>query len=132
MRTDSTTLSADALSAARTLIGERFGQDSCPQMLGCITKRSKTPKRPTKLSALQETLERPIRPWLKGDNADSDPARLYQWSERTIASQMTDAEGQTVTIRLAASPFGPETYEFGTSGTGSLRLVYGRVRATVR
>ena len=30
---------------------------------------------------------------------------------------MNDAEGQTVTIRLAASPFGSETYEFGTSGT---------------
>ena len=43
---------------------------------------------------------------------------------------MNDAEGQTVTIRLAASPSGSETYEFGTSGTvitsPGFRAVYGQ------
>ena len=43
---------------------------------------------------------------------------------------MNDAEGQTVTIRLAASPSGSETYEFGTSGTvitsPGFLAVYGR------
>ena len=119
MRTDSTTLSADALSAARTLIRERFGHDHLPADARVYNKKVKNAQEAHEaIRPAGDAWRDPSDLGFKGDNADSDPARLYQliWS-RTIASQMNDAEGQTVTIRLAASPFGSETYEFGTSGT---------------
>ena len=119
MRTDSTTLSADALSAARTLIRERFGHDHLPADARVYNKKVKNAQEAHEaIRPAGDAWRDPSDLGFKGDTTDSDQARLYQliWS-RTIASQMNDAEGQTVTIRLAASPFGSETYEFGTSGT---------------
>ena len=132
MRTDSTTLSADALSAARTLIRDRFGQDHLPADARVYTKKVKNAQEAHEaIRPAGDAWRNPADLGFKGDKADSDQARLYQliWS-RTIASQMNDAEGQTVTIRLAASPSGSETYEFGTSGTvitsPGFLAVYGR------
>jgi len=132
MRTDSTTLSADALSAARTLIRERFGQDQLPADARSYKKKVKNAQEAHEaIRPAGDAWRDPVDLGFKGDKADSDQARLYQliWS-RTIASQMNDAEGQTVSVRVAASPLGSETYEFGTSGTvitsPGFLAVYGR------
>ena len=132
MRTDSTTLSADALSAARTLIRERFGQDQLPADARSYKKKVKNAQEAHEaIRPAGDAWRDPVDLGFKGDKAGSDQARLYQliWS-RTIASQMNDAEGQTVSVRVAASPLGSETYEFGTSGTvitsPGFLAVYGR------
>ena len=132
MRTDSTTLSADALSAARTLIRDHYGNEHLPADARVYNKKVKNAQEAHEaIRPAGDAWRNPADLGFKGDKADSDQARLYQliWS-RTIASQMNDAEGQTVTIRLAASPSGSETYEFGTSGTvitsPGFRAVYGQ------
>ena len=49
---------------------------------------------------------------------DRDEQALYElvWM-RTVASQMADARGQTVSLRLGATAAGGENAEFGVSGT---------------
>jgi len=129
MRTDSTTLSAAALSAARDLVRERFGNENLPIEVRLYKNKVKN---------AQEAHEA-IRPagdtWRAstdiGFGASTDEARLYElvWN-RTIASQMHDAEGQTVTIRLEGSGSGDDTVAFSTSGTvitsPGFRLIYGQ------
>ena len=129
MRTDSTTLSAAALSAARDLVKERFGNESLPVDPRLYKKKVKN---------AQEAHEA-IRPagdtWRSptdiGFGGSTDEARLYElvWN-RTIASQMNDAEGQTVTIRMEGSGSGADAAAFSTSGTvitsPGFRLIYGQ------
>ena len=116
MRTDSTTLSADALSTARDLIRSKYGPDNVPDEARIYTKKVKN---------AQEAHEA-IRPageqWRAPDDlageVSADAARVYDliW-RRTVASQMIDATGQTVTIRLAGSTSDARSVEFSTSGT---------------
>ncbi|MEZ5321452.1 MAG: type I DNA topoisomerase [Microthrixaceae bacterium] len=99
MRTDSTTLSETALGAARSVILDRFGPDYLPDAPRLYTKKVKN---------AQEAHEA-IRP--AGDvfrnpeevrsELGSQEHRLYEliW-QRTIASQMTDARGESVQVRL--------------------------------
>ena len=116
MRTDSTNLSESALTAARTQARELFGHDYVPE----------APRRyERKVKNAQEAHEA-IRP--AGDTFRTpqqvarelgrDELALYEliWI-RTIASQMADARGQTVSLRLAATAAGGEDVEFGASGT---------------
>jgi DNA topoisomerase-1 len=116
MRTDSTTLSEAALEAARSQARRLYGDDSVPE----------TPRRyERKVKNAQEAHEA-IRP--AGDSfrlpADvkselsRDEHALYEliW-KRTIASQMADAVGRTVTLRLGAVSSAGEDAEFSTSGT---------------
>jgi DNA topoisomerase-1 len=116
MRTDSTTLSETALSAARAEIRRRYGDQYLPDAPRTYTKKVKN---------AQEAHEA-IRP--AGDTFRSPEdvarevnpteARVYEliW-KRTIASQMTDASGETVSVRLGAvTPDGRDA-EFATSGT---------------
>jgi DNA topoisomerase-1 len=101
MRTDSVTLSEEALAAARTqvreLYGDRFVPDAPRQYRG-------------KVKNAQEAHEA-VRPagdrWrtpdqLTGELRGAD-LRLYDliW-KRTLASQMADAIGKTVSVRIAA------------------------------
>ena len=116
MRTDSTTLSESALTAARAQATTLFGADYVPP----------EPRRyERKVKNAQEAHEA-IRP--SGDHfrtpqdvrseVSKDEHALYEliWM-RTIASQMKDAQGQTVSLRIAASSSANETVEFGASGT---------------
>ena len=116
MRTDSTTLSADALSTARALIKERYGPQTLPGDARTYSKKVKN---------AQEAHEA-IRPagqvWKSpeqlAEEVTGDATRLYEliW-RRTIASQMIDATGQTVTIRLEGSTTDERDVEFTSSGT---------------
>ncbi|HEX7627100.1 MAG TPA: type I DNA topoisomerase, partial [Gaiellaceae bacterium] len=102
MRTDSTTLSESALAAARDQARELYGADSVPA----------EPRRyERKVKNAQEAHEA-IRP--AGDRfrtpddvkreLSGDEFKLYDliW-KRTVASQMADARGQTVSVRIAAT-----------------------------
>ena len=116
MRTDSTTLSETALAAARSQARERYGNEYVPE----------APRRyDRKVKNAQEAHEA-IRPAgdrfrlpseVKGE-LDRDELALYElvWM-RTVASQMADARGQTVSLRLAAVTSADEDCEFGASGT---------------
>jgi DNA topoisomerase I len=116
MRTDSTTLSETALTAARTQARELYGAEYVPD----------TPRRyDRKVKNAQEAHEA-IRPAgerfrlpeeVKGE-LDRDEQGLYElvWM-RTVASQMADARGQTVSLRLGATSSAGEDAEFGVSGT---------------
>jgi DNA topoisomerase I len=116
MRTDSTTLSESALTAAREQATSLFGADYVPPQ----------PRRyERKVKNAQEAHEA-IRP--SGDSfrtpqdvrseLSPDEHALYEliWM-RTIASQMKDAQGQTVSLRIAAESSAGEAVEFGASGT---------------
>jgi DNA topoisomerase I len=125
MRTDSTTLSESALKAARAQAAELFGAEFVP---------AKPRQYERKVKNAQEAHEA-IRP--SGDSfrtpqqvqkeLSRDEHALYEliWI-RTLASQMEDAKGQTVSLRIAgtsspAANAGPsdtgEKVEFGASGT---------------
>ena len=116
MRTDSTTLSETALTAARTQARELYGDDHVPD----------APRRyDRKVKNAQEAHEA-IRPAgdrfrlpeeVKGE-LDRDEQSLYElvWM-RTVASQMADARGQTVSVRVGAKSTTDEDAEFGVSGT---------------
>ncbi|MGZ4589384.1 MAG: type I DNA topoisomerase [Actinomycetes bacterium] len=116
MRTDSTTLSESALNAARTQARQIYGAEYVPDV----------PRRyERKVKNAQEAHEA-IRP--SGDafrtpgevarELSRDELALYDliW-KRTVASQMADARGQTVTVRIGATASDGRDAEFSTSGT---------------
>jgi DNA topoisomerase-1 len=99
MRTDSTTLSAQAIGAARSLIAREFG----PQYLPDAPRQYQT-----KVKNAQEAHEaiRPagsefVPPARLGGDMGEDERRVYEliW-RRTVASQMKDAKGQRTTLTL--------------------------------
>jgi DNA topoisomerase I len=116
MRTDSTTLSESALKAARDQARSLFGPDSVPADARRYDRKVKN---------AQEAHEA-IRP--AGDSfrtpeqvereLDRDGLALYElvW-RRTVASQMADATGETVSVRLGAAASDGADAEFATSGT---------------
>ncbi|HUJ91705.1 MAG TPA: type I DNA topoisomerase [Gaiellaceae bacterium] len=116
MRTDSTTLSESALTAARAQAATLFGPEYVPAQPRRYERRVKN---------AQEAHEA-IRP--SGDvfrtpqeverELTRDEHRLYEliWI-RTVASQMADAKGQTVSLRIAGTSSAGEEAEFGASGT---------------
>jgi DNA topoisomerase-1 len=115
MRTDSTNLSNEAINAARTQARELYGDAYVPAEARRYSKKAK---------GAQEAHEA-IRP--AGDSFRTpgqlagqlarDEFRLYEliW-QRTVASQMADAVGQTVSIRLAGRSTTDERVEFTASG----------------
>jgi DNA topoisomerase I len=115
MRTDSVNLSETAISAARRQIAELYGPNNVPPQ----------PRRYTgKVKNAQEAHEA-IRP--AGDNfrtpgevakeLSSDEFKLYEliW-RRTVASQMTDAVGNSISVRIRAISTAGEEVDFGASG----------------
>ncbi|WFE50647.1 type I DNA topoisomerase [Micromonospora sp. WMMD1155] len=115
MRTDSVNLSETAIAAARRQIVELYGERSVPP----------EPRRYTgKVKNAQEAHEA-IRP--AGDNfrtpgevakeLSAEEFKLYEliW-RRTIASQMTDAVGSSVSVRIRAVSTSQEEADFGATG----------------
>jgi DNA topoisomerase-1 len=116
MRTDSTTLAESALAAARAQARALFGDEYVPEK----------PRRYGRAVANAQEAHEAIRP--AGDTfrapdevrgeLSRDEHALYElvW-KRTIASQMEDARGQTVSLRIAATSAQGTDVEFGASGT---------------
>ncbi len=115
MRTDSTSLSETSVATARSQISEMYGPEYLP---------SKPRVYASKVKNAQEAHEA-IRP--AGDSfrtpdavareVESDEARLYDliW-KRTVASQMKDAQGESVQVRLGGVSTSGKDAEFATSG----------------
>ena len=116
MRTDSTTLSETALAAARTEIVERFGSEFLPDAPRLYTKKVKNAQEAHE--AIRPAGDRFRPPAEVAREVGSMEARVYEmiWN-RTIASQMTDAVGETVVVRLGAVSADGRDAEFSTTGT---------------
>ncbi|MDN5771340.1 MAG: type I DNA topoisomerase, partial [Microlunatus sp.] len=101
MRTDSVQLSNTALAAARTQVRQLFGQQYLPSSPRVYTSKVKNAQEAHEaIRPAGETFRTPAQTGLRGDEF-----RLYEliWM-RTIASQMADAKGEQVTIKINARP----------------------------
>nr|WP_271212806.1 type I DNA topoisomerase [Rhodococcus wratislaviensis]GLK39522.1 DNA topoisomerase 1 [Rhodococcus wratislaviensis] len=115
MRTDSTTLSSSAIAAARAQATELYGAEYVHD----------TPRQYTRKVKNAQEAHEAIRP--AGDvfqtpgqlhsRLDTDEFRLYEliW-QRTVASQMADARGTTLTLRITGTAGTGEECTFSASG----------------
>ena len=113
MRTDSTTLSDEALNAARSTARALYGAPYVPDRPRRYDKKVKNAQEAHEaIRPAGDTFRTPEETGLHGDQR-----RLYElvWM-RTVASQMADAVGQSVTVRLGGISSAGEDAEFGTSG----------------
>lgn len=116
MRTDSVTLSGEAIAAARSQVKERFGAEYL----------SKSPRQFTTTTAGAQEAHEAIRPagsYFKtpeelASRVPPDQLKLYTliW-RRTLATQMADAQGSTATVRLSAPTGEQGNALFQASGT---------------
>ena len=101
MRTDSVTLSDTAITAARNQVRQLFGPDYLPDKPRIYTSKVKNAQEAHEaIRPAGEVFQTPAQTRLTGDQF-----RLYEliWM-RTIASQMKDAEGQTISVKIIAQP----------------------------
>lgn len=115
MRTDSTYLAESALVTARAEIQKLYGAEYVPNRPRTYSSKSKT---------AQEAHEA-IRPAGDGwrtpaeveQEVGKDEGRLYDliW-KRTVASQMPDARGETMSVRFGAKTGDSRDVEFSASG----------------
>jgi len=112
MRTDSTTLSQSAVSAARKQARELYGAEYLPDVPRTYANKVKNAQEAHEaIRPSGDEFRLPARTGLTGDEF-----RLYEliWM-RTVASQMRDAVGETVNVRIQA-PAGDRLAEFAASG----------------
>jgi len=116
MRTDSTTLSESALTAAREQAASLFGADHVPPEPRRYERKVKNAQEAHE--AIRPSGDQFRTPQQVRSELSPDEHALYEliWM-RTIASQMKDAQGQTVSLRIAGVSSADETAEFGASGT---------------
>jgi DNA topoisomerase-1 len=115
MRTDSTNLSATAIDAARNQARQLYGEEYVHP----------TPRQYTRKVKNAQEAHEAIRP--AGDvfqtpgqlhsQLDTDEFRLYEliW-QRTVASQMADARGTTLSLRISGEARGGQQVVFSASG----------------
>ncbi len=113
MRTDSITLSESAVNAARDQVRDLYGAEYLPDKPR--TYQSKVKNAQEAHEAIRPAGESFRTPAQTGLTADE--FRLYEliWM-RTVASQMKDAEGQSVSIRLGGPAATGEDVVFAASG----------------
>ncbi len=115
MRTDSTTLSETALAAARSLVRDRYGAEYLPDRPR--TYASKVRNAQEAHEAIRPAGDTFRTPEHVAREVEPDEARLYDliW-KRTVASQMKDAKGERVQVRLGAETAAGRDAEFAASG----------------
>ncbi|MGZ4441124.1 MAG: type I DNA topoisomerase [Gaiellaceae bacterium] len=116
MRTDSTTLSDSALAAARSQAAELYGADAIPAEPRRYERRVKNAQEAHEaIRPAGDRFQTPdeVRRQLSGEELN-----LYEliW-KRTVASQMADARGQTVSVRIGSTASDGRAVEFATAGT---------------
>ncbi len=101
MRTDSTSLSADAITQIRETIGSIYGADSVPKEPRSYANKQKNAQEAHE--AIRPTSATNTPDKIRG-HVDEDMWRLYDliW-KRTVASQMTNALFEQVTVTLNPS-----------------------------
>jgi DNA topoisomerase I len=115
MRTDSTTLSATALTAARKQAASLYGSDYVPDQPRRYEKKVKNAQEAHE--AIRPAGDEFRLPEAVAREVGPDEARLYDliW-KRTVASQMVDARGQSVAVRLGAKSKAGRDAEFASNG----------------
>ena len=115
MRTDSTTLSETALTAARDQARQLYGSDYVPEKPRHYDKKVKNAQEAHE--AIRPAGDRFRTPDQVASELADDEFRLYEliW-KRTVASQMTDARGRSVQVRLGGLSSAGEDAEFAASG----------------
>ncbi len=116
MRTDSTTLSEAALTAARDQAAVLYGAEAVPEEPRRYERRVKNAQEAHEaIRPAGDSFRTPdeVRRELSGDEFS-----LYDliW-KRTVASQMADARGQTISVRIGATASDGKAIEFATAGT---------------
>ncbi|QDH10638.1 type I DNA topoisomerase [Nocardioides dongxiaopingii] len=113
MRTDSTTLSGGAVEAARSQVRELYGAEYVPDVPRTYTSKVKNAQEAHEaIRPAGESFRTPAQTGLTGDQF-----RLYEliWM-RTVASQMKDAVGQSVSVRIGGAAATGEDVVFSASG----------------
>lgn len=113
MRTDSTTLSGTAVSAARAQVTQLYGGDYLPDKPRTYAGKVKNAQEAHEaIRPSGDRFRTPAETGLTGDQF-----RLYEliW-KRTVASQMKDAVGNSVTVKIAGTSTDGRDAEFSASG----------------
>ncbi|MFI5934887.1 type I DNA topoisomerase [Actinoplanes sp. NPDC051494] len=115
MRTDSVNLSETAISAARRQIAELYGERNVPTQPRSY--KSKVKNAQEAHEAIRPAGDNFRTPGEVANELSADEFKLYEliW-RRTIASQMTDAVGNSVSVRIRAVSTAGEEADFGASG----------------
>jgi DNA topoisomerase I len=116
MRTDSTTLSEQAIRAAREQATTLFGADHVPDAPRRYDRKVKNAQEAHE--AIRPSGDSFRTPGQVSGSLTGDEFALYEliW-KRTLASQMVDAKVATTTLRLAATAADGRAVEFSASGT---------------
>ncbi len=129
MRTDSVTLSQTAISAARRQAAELYGASYVPDAPRTYASKVKNAQEAHEaIRPAGDSFRTPAQ--VARDGLSSDERRLYEliW-KRTVASQMKDATGESVSVRVAGRSSAGERAEFGA--TGKVISFYGFLKAYV-
>jgi DNA topoisomerase I len=113
MRTDSTTLSETAVNAARAQVTQLYGADYLPDRPRVYAGKVKNAQEAHEaIRPSGDRFRTPAETGLTGDQF-----RLYEliWM-RTVASQMKDAVGHSVTVRVGGTSSDGRDAEFSASG----------------
>ncbi|MGW8780966.1 type I DNA topoisomerase [Streptomyces sp. NPDC055796] len=113
MRTDSTTLSDTAVSAARAQVTQLYGADYLPEKPRVYAGKVKNAQEAHEaIRPSGDRFRTPAETGLTGDQF-----RLYEliW-KRTVASQMKDAVGNSVTVKIGGRASDGRDAEFTASG----------------
>ncbi|MCX4628452.1 MULTISPECIES: type I DNA topoisomerase [unclassified Streptomyces] len=113
MRTDSTTLSDTAVSAARAQVTQLYGADYLPEKPRVYAGKVKNAQEAHEaIRPSGDRFRTPAETGLTGDQF-----RLYEliW-KRTVASQMKDAVGNSVTVKIGGRASDGRDAEFSASG----------------
>lgn len=113
MRTDSTTLSDTAIGAARAQVTQLYGADYLPDKPRTYAGKVKNAQEAHEaIRPSGDRFRTPAETGLTGDQF-----RLYEliW-KRTVASQMKDATGNSVTVKIGGTAADGRDAEFSASG----------------
>ncbi|MFJ3904542.1 type I DNA topoisomerase [Streptomyces sp. NPDC090025] len=113
MRTDSTVLSETAVTAARAQVTQLYGADYLPEKPRVYAGKVKNAQEAHEaIRPSGDRFRTPAETGLTGDQF-----RLYEliW-KRTVASQMKDATGNSVTVRIGGTAADGRDAEFTASG----------------
>ncbi|MFG2330161.1 type I DNA topoisomerase [Streptomyces sp. NPDC048604] len=113
MRTDSTTLSDTAVAAARAQVTQLYGADYLPEKPRLYAGKVKNAQEAHEaIRPSGDRFRTPAETGLTGDQF-----RLYEliW-KRTVASQMKDATGNSVTVKIGGRSADGRDVEFSASG----------------
>ncbi len=113
MRTDSTTLSETAVTAARAQVTQLYGADYLPAQPRTYAGKVKNAQEAHEaIRPSGDRFRTPAETGLTGDQF-----KLYEliW-KRTVASQMKDATGNSVTVKIGGTAADGRDVEFSASG----------------